>query len=233
MNPKRKGVFLDVGNVLIRYQEDQGLYHLAGMLSRTNGRLLDAEEIATAMKTARTEAWPAAGVADLEDHVIEQAFRASLRHQDIVLAKDGGKALFHALTDCFSPIPERLALLAQLQQTGVFVALVTDTVSWHWRTLIRIFPILANVPSIRSYAVGQRKEQGAGIYRITIEQLGIPANQVGNLVMVDDRADNLPGAEELGIKGLHVQPDDDLAVILEAEGVDLTLRQPARLLATA
>lgn len=95
------------------------------------------------------------------------------------------------------PDPEMFALVAELRDTGIRVALLSNS----WGDIYPRAQINALLdPVVISAEVGLRKPN-AEIYRLTLERLGLPAARV---LFLDDGMPNVLGARAVGMKAsLH------------------------------
>ena len=97
-----------------------------------------------------------------------------------------------------------------LRADGIAVALVTNNfseMSGHWRTMAPVDDLFDLV--VESWSEGMRKPT-AGIYEVTLERLGIPANRAAFL---DDLEDNITGSQAVGIHSILVTDDYQSALI--------------------
>jgi putative hydrolase of the HAD superfamily len=88
----------------------------------------------------------------------------------------------------------------RLRARGLRLALLTNNVrEWEplWRPKLPIDEVFETV--VDSAFVGMRKPD-AGIYELTLERLGLPAQEC---VFVDDLAINVDAARALGMQGVH------------------------------
>ncbi len=88
-----------------------------------------------------------------------------------------------------------------LRADGIALALVTNNfaeMSGHWRTMAPVDDLFDLV--VESSAEGVRKPT-AGIYELTLERLGIPANRAAFL---DDLEDNIAGSQAVGLHSILV-----------------------------
>jgi putative hydrolase of the HAD superfamily len=108
--------------------------------------------------------------------------------------------------------PPMLDLVAQVR-TRCKTALLTNNVAEAgWR---RMFPFHLFDVVIDSSEIGLRKPDPL-IYRELINRVGLPAPQI---VFVDDLPENLPAAEELGIRAVRFTGIDALRSTLHELGV--------------
>jgi epoxide hydrolase-like predicted phosphatase len=103
----------------------------------------------------------------------------------------------------------------ELKRKGLRLALLTNNVAEfgdHWRATFPIdelFPVVVD-----SSAVGLRKPDPA-IYFLTLERLGAAADAT---VFLDDNAENVRAARELGMETVHVG-EDPWAAIAELDAI--------------
>ncbi len=116
---------------------------------------------------------------------------------------------------CTGPVPGMLELLARLEPRTT-VGVLSNTVPWHWASgLAQIPPLRRWEHCFLSYELGCRKP-GERIYRLTLEGLGLPAEQV---VFIDDRPENIRGARAVGMHGVLFEGSAALEHALASLGV--------------
>ena len=116
------------------------------------------------------------------------------------------------------PNPPMIELLRELKGRGLRMAMLTNNVKeWepHWRPMLPVDEIFETV--VDSAFVGCRKPEPR-IYEITLERLGLPAEQC---LFVDDMLLNIEAARELGLNAVHFEETDAaVAEIRAAVGAD-------------
>lgn len=103
------------------------------------------------------------------------------------------------------PNPPMIELLRELKGRGLRMAMLTNNVKeWepHWRPMLPVDEIFETV--VDSAFVGCRKPEPR-IYEITLERLGLPAEQC---LFVDDMLLNIEAARELGLNAVHFEETD-------------------------
>ncbi len=99
---------------------------------------------------------------------------------------------------CTEPEPGMPELVAELAPR-IAIGCLSNTVPWHWAAGLELVPGLAAMPHhLLSYELGCRKP-GERIYRLSLEALGLPGERVA---FIDDRPENVAGAEALGIRAI-------------------------------
>lgn len=117
--------------------------------------------------------------------------------------------------DVFEPIPEMLALLAQLRRRWP-VGLLSDTDPLHWEHIRRVYPVAENLQHITlSYQVGASKPDPA-IYRAAAAGLGVPCTAC---FYVDDLLRNVEGARAVGMDAVQFRGVEPLREELAARGL--------------
>ena len=116
------------------------------------------------------------------------------------------------------PNPPMIELLRELKGRGLRMAMLTNNVKeWepHWRPMLPVDEIFETV--VDSAFAGCRKPEPR-IYEITLERLGLPAEQC---LFVDDMLLNIEAARELGLNAVHFEETDAaVAEIRAAVGAD-------------
>ena len=116
------------------------------------------------------------------------------------------------------PNPPMIELLRELKGRGLRMAMLTNNVKeWepHWRPMLPVDEIFETV--VDSAFVGCRKPEPR-IYEITLERLGLPAEQC---LFIDDMLLNIEAARELGLNAVHFEETDAaVAEIRAAVGAD-------------
>ncbi|GAA4614670.1 HAD family hydrolase [Saccharopolyspora hordei] len=116
--------------------------------------------------------------------------------------------------------PAMLDLVRALRQRGVRTALLSN--SWGneypWDVLDGLFEVTVVSADVRLRKPDPR------IYRLVLDRLGLPAEQV---VFVDDGAPNVDAAEQLGMRAvLHTDPADTRARIAELTATPVDVEPP-------
>ena len=116
-------------------------------------------------------------------------------------------------------IPGMDALLAELDDTGVPLYAITNFSGEFWPAFRAKYPALFD--RFRDVLVsGDEKlvKPDAAIYRLALDRFGVAA---GEAVFVDDRADNVVGAQTVGMTGLLFTDEATLRADLRALGLPL------------
>jgi putative hydrolase of the HAD superfamily len=126
--------------------------------------------------------------------------------------------LEEAYSDIFIPWPERENLMPRLAP-HYRLAAASNTCISHINWLAPRSTVLNHFHErFYSYELGERKPN-ARFYEMILEKLGASAD---NCLFVDDRHDNIQGAGAVGIRVLHVSPEEDLGERLKQVGVRLS-----------
>jgi HAD superfamily hydrolase (TIGR01509 family) len=122
---------------------------------------------------------------------------------------------FAIYNDVFFPNPPAIDLLRRLKP-GRRMALLSNTDVCRWTFIKSRFPeILFFDGYALSFDVGVMKPDPL-IYR---EALGSVGARPENAVFIDDLAENVEGAERLGMRGIHFTERTDLAAELATLGI--------------
>ena len=158
-------------------------------------------------------AWAQAERGELDTDAFVAAFAADAAGLDIPLpAQEIIDVLAAMAATRDDASPAMLELVADLKERGIPIALITNNVrpmsddpgaSW----VYDVFDVV-----VESSVEGTRKPE-EGIYRITLERLGVEASDV---VMLDDLGINLKTARSLGMHTLKVTDPDVAAGELRA-----------------
>ena len=114
---------------------------------------------------------------------------------------------------CLGPMPGMAALVDRLQARQTLGCL-SNTVPWHWaRGQIQV-PALRRMQHLFVSFDLRCRKPGARIYQLALEALQLPAPQV---LFVDDRPENVAGAEQQGMRALLFEDcarlEEDLATL--------------------
>src|SRR4030065_1394038 len=104
-----------------------------------------------------------------------------------------------AFVGLFPPIEPTIRLIRGLSRS-YRLGLLSNTNEWHFKHHIRavdVFPLLHAVTL--SYQVKAMKP-AEQIYRDSLRKIGLPP---GECVFIDDREENVAGAQRLGIRAIH------------------------------
>ncbi len=131
---------------------------------------------------------------ELSDLDFETALAARLRDLDGAAVPAAG--LLGRMLGGMRPVPEMVALLRQIRDSGVAVGLLSNS----WGTHDYPADVLELcAPAVISGRVGLRKPDPR-IYRLVLDGLGVPAERV---VFVDDAPVNIDAAQALGMRGIR------------------------------
>jgi len=103
------------------------------------------------------------------------------------------------------PNAEMIALMAELRESGLRMAMLTNNVrEWEplWRAKLPVDEIFETV--VDSAFVGARKPE-ARIYEITVERLGLAPQAC---LFIDDMELNCEAARELGFRAVHFRDNE-------------------------
>jgi putative hydrolase of the HAD superfamily len=107
--------------------------------------------------------------------------------------------------EALEPNQPMIELMRELKGRGMRMALLTNNVrEWEplWRSMLPVDEIFELV--VDSAFVGCRKPEPE-IYEITLERLGLNA---GECLFVDDVADNVIAAREMGMTAVHFRDNE-------------------------
>jgi len=121
-------------------------------------------------------------------------------------------ALLQAGSDIFELQITLLPVIAQLQQAGHRLGILSNTCESHWEHLATRFPILAEVFQVRalSYQIGAAKPEAA-IFHAAAKLAGLQPQEI---FFVDDTPDNVAGAKAAGFDAVQYTSTSELVAHL-------------------
>ena len=202
-----KTLLFDIGDVLIDIDWQRGYKKMLGHMVDDNNQPLTLEAITEKLNPGPYGSiWDSFGMG----RMTQETFIAE------VIAQTGyasDTALLQvALTDLFGPLDHRIQLLNDLVlNSDMTIALVSDTNVMHMNHIEQTIPaIFENIPVERrfySYRTGLKKKNGSDFYQHVLNNLNVAPQ---NAIMIDDRLQNKPGADAIGLHFLHIEKDGDL-----------------------
>jgi putative hydrolase of the HAD superfamily len=150
-------------------------------------------------------------------HMTEQDFLGRIGAQ---LREDLGRDVeMHTFTERYwghlRPNEPLIALMRELRDRGYRMALLTNNVrEWEprWRAMLPVDEIFEVV--VDSAFVGMRKPE-RGIYELTVERLG-DGVAAGDCAFIDDADINCAAAEELGMRAVRFESEEQAIAELDA-----------------
>jgi putative hydrolase of the HAD superfamily len=118
-----------------------------------------------------------------------------------------------ALFEGLDPNPPMIELMRELRGSGLRMAMLTNNVrEWEplWRSMLPVDEIFEAV--VDSGFVGCRKPEPR-IYEITVERIGVPFERC---LFVDDLEVNVGAAEELGMRAVRFQDNEQAIPAIRA-----------------
>lgn len=212
--PFIKAIIFDLGNVLIGYDEPQGMRKLIGKIQDTDGKaIMDPVAISAFLNAPDKNGkspW-----SDMQHGIVKQSAVPLLMQQRAGDAVSP-ELLEESFCDVFYALLERQNILhALLQENKMQIVVLSDTVPLHINRINSHFPeLLAPLPAqslFYSYDLGTMKKEGSMSYEFVANKLEIASE---NILMLDDSMANKKGAEDIGMHFQLVQPQEDLAAIL-------------------
>jgi putative hydrolase of the HAD superfamily len=140
---------------------------------------------------------------------------------EVFCEKSGSRPDYDALqsagSDIFEVNPTILPVVAQLQQAGYRLGILSNTCRSHWEHCLRRYRIVAEgfEVYVLSYEVGLAKPD-ARIFAAAAESAGVAAEEV---FFVDDLPENVAGARAAGIDAVQYASATELAAELRARGI--------------
>lgn len=198
-----RGVVWDLGNVLIDWQPQHAI--AAGVGETEARRFLEADDFDFRAWNHGPDSglpWDEAEAAVRRDHPhwLEHAL-AYRRHFGASLTGE---------------VPGTGAVVRRLHAAGVAMVGLTNWSAELYPQAPPRFPVLALLRDVVVSGVEGVAKPDPRIYRLAAERIGLPPAQ---LVFVDDRADNVEAAEELGMHGVVFTDADALVERLRRLGL--------------
>ncbi len=198
-----RSVISDLGRVVLWFDNDVFLRKLAGRSGKTLAEV------------------KAAVHGDLEllrrfdgGAVTPTAFHA--RVMEIVGADMAYGDFYGIYNDIFTPNPAAIDALGRVKAAGYKLLLLSNTDPERFGFVRRRFPAIALFDHfVLSYELKLLKPDPA-IYRAASRAAGLAP---GECVFVDDMEENVTGAVEAGLAGIHYRPETDLAAELRKLGL--------------
>ena len=134
--------------------------------------------------------------------------------EDLGVPKPGTPLWGKAMRDAYQPRPKMFDLVRSLRSTGYKTALLSNTEI----PVVEIFNQFSYDmfnTAVFSCCEGHRKPDPA-IYELTLHRLGIGAD---NALFVDDQADAIRGAQQVGIRTIHFMSYMETLAGLRAVGI--------------
>ena len=120
-------------------------------------------------------------------------------------------------------IPENVALLERILDTGEKVYAITNFSREKWAESLERFPVLTRFTGTVVSAHERLLKPDPAIYRTLLARYDLPAE---SCLFIDDSEKNVEGARAVGMRALHCPLGFDLAAGLAAEGVALPSPTP-------
>ncbi|MGZ5438870.1 MAG: HAD family hydrolase [Candidatus Aminicenantales bacterium] len=198
-----RSVISDLGRVVLWFDNEVFLRKLAGRSGKTLAEI------------------KAAVHGDLEllrrfdgGAVTPAAFHA--RVMEIVGADMAYGDFYGIYNDIFTPTPAVLDALGRVKAAGYKLLLLSNTDPERFGFVRRRFPAIALFDHfVLSYELKLLKPDPA-IYRAAARAAGFAP---GECVFIDDMEENVTGAVEAGLAGIHYRPETDLAAELRKLGL--------------
>jgi FMN phosphatase YigB (HAD superfamily) len=195
-------ILSDLGNVLLTF--DNGIFY-SRLASRS--RLTAGELERVALENLDL------GVLFEKGAVSEIDFHRNAR--DLFATEADFGEFFALYCDVFTPNPPVLDLYRRLRPK-LKTAVVSSTDIMRWTFIKRRFPeILLFDAFALSFEIGAMKPDPL----VYLEALKLTGSRPETAVFIDDLAENVAGAERMGIQGIVYGPDVDLEAELRRAGV--------------
>lgn len=116
-------------------------------------------------------------------------------------------------------IPGTVQLMADIIRAGVPVHAITNFSAELWPITVAAYPFLSDFGvAVVSGEVGYIKPDPR-IFDVLLARTGMPAE---SMIFIDDRADNVAAANQLGFQGVQYTDPQTLAVDLSARGIPVS-----------
>lgn len=197
-------IYFDLGNVLLNFDRDQQFQQLADAagVSLEAAREATDEPINLEVETGRMS------TAELYVHFCQ-----------VTNSRPPFEDFAQAYNDIFVPNAEIRPLLAKLKETGIRMAILSNTSELHWNFVFELDPELFTYFGERpicSYEVGAMKPDPQ-VFDAAIKLAGVPAEKI---LFMDDRQENVDGAIESGIDAVLFTDAEQLRADLKERGIE-------------
>jgi glucose-1-phosphatase len=200
---QRKFLYFDLGKVLVNFSVEQLLQQLGDAAGVSSERVRDAIFAGNL----------------LNDH--ETGRLSSRQFYDAFCSMTGTQPDFDRLIKAAAEIFDLnlpvLPIVAQLQQAGYRLGILSNTCETHWEYCVRRYPILSDIFSVHvlSYKIGAVKPDAA-IFQAAAKMAGCRPEE---LFFVDDIAGHVAGAKAVGIDAVQFTTAEALADELRRRGI--------------
>ena len=214
-----KTIIFDIGNVLVHINWHRGHNLLADVIADKDGQALSGDKLHQHFFSPdQHELWNEYGTGQIGEAEFIANFCHNLSAQNVVYTGQP-PLLLKALSSVFEPIPERIETLNALIANQKYqIALLSDTNPLHANYIenhaAAIFTQIETGKRFYSHQLGCQKKNGAEIYTKTLAELKARPDES---LMIDDRIQNKPGADEIGLNFLLIQPNEDLNARLQQD----------------
>ncbi|MSQ07702.1 MAG: HAD family phosphatase [Dehalococcoidia bacterium] len=194
-------IALDLGNVLSLVDEGVGAREFANMSGKQEWEAFDAV-FAPARKVP----------IETGNQSIEDFSRECCERLGVQIPQDRFRTVYESvLTPNWAVFP-----LVERLMRSYRMGLCSNTSSVHWELERRRLPFARRLePAIVSYQVGVMKPE-PGIFAALARQAGVDA---GRILFIDDRSENVEGAERAGLSALEFKSVAGLEADLKRLGV--------------
>jgi glucose-1-phosphatase len=183
-------VYFDLGNVLVHFDHEIAAKQLAALAECS---LADARHVI--FGSGLEDRWEMGAVTSSEfARIVNQTLKSQVAEE----------AIIEAVSAIFRPNDSILAALDHVKQSGVRMAVLSNTCEGHWLWLRRHrWPMIENWFNfhVLSYEVKAMKP-APKIYQLCEQRCGLTANQI---FFTDDRLDNIQAAADRGWGTYHFQ----------------------------
>jgi len=201
-------VFLDLGNVIVRFDRDRAFRQMAAVVGIT------ADDVRSALETSSVQA-------DLERGSIDwQTFHAEFSR--LTKTASSAEALAHAASDMFALNVEMLPVIAGLERAGIPIGILSNTCGVHWEHLLaKRYAVLPGtfVATVLSHEVAALKPEPA-IYALAAERVGVAPERI---FFCDDIPAHVHAARACGWDAEVFESAAGLIDALDRRGLNLGL----------
>jgi 2-haloacid dehalogenase len=184
-----KAVIFDIGQVLFRWD----LRHLFAKL------IADPAELERFVTTVITPEWHFQSDAGRPlDEMVAERIAEYPEHETLIRAYS---VRFNETIP--GPVEGMIALVEELHDAGVPMFVITNFGHEFWHQFRPTQPVFERFRDIVVSGTEKMAKPDPAIYRLALERFGLTADEA---LFIDDRADNIAGAESVGIVG-HVFRD--------------------------
>lgn len=196
-------VYFDLGNVLLDFSHQQAAEqaaHLSGIPAEVAYRVLFEEGLQWPYETGK-----------VSSQQIHQQF-CEITQSTSLLAP-----WLQAISDIFQPKHDVWQIVQKVQDSGLPLGILSNTCDAHWQFCQKEYPGLLSRFGVHalSFRMGAMKPHRQ-IYDLAAELAQTP---LAEILFIDDRPENVAGAQVCGMDAIHFTTPENLAQALISRGI--------------